>query len=150
MAHSPLDGRTTDEYTTKIQELLRASGVTQTYIDTAGTGYSPGDAITVTGDGSGADIEVATVGGSGEITGLTVEDAGSGYTTITLDASGRGNGDAVLSAETGADNLLVDLTLFDEGQQQIDRLKFALRTVLSAKPLTANQATVVEAVRAGL
>jgi len=74
--------------------------IASTSIDTAGTGYSPGDAITVTGDGSGADIEVATVGGgrSRKITGLTVNDAGSGYTTITLDASGVGNGDAELSA----------------------------------------------------
>lgn len=72
--------------------------IASTSIDTAGTGYQVGDAIAVTGDGSGADIEVATVGGSGEITGLTVNDAGSGYTTITLDASGVGNGDAELSA----------------------------------------------------
>lgn len=62
-----------------------------------GTGYSVGDPVVITGDGSGATAEVATES-SGVITGITVTNGGTGYTTATVDASGSGNGDAVLAA----------------------------------------------------
>lgn len=73
------------------QPALQIGSVT---IDAAGTGYAVGDAITATGGGgSGFAAEVSEVGGSGEITAVTITDPGSGYTsapTLSVTSSGTG------------------------------------------------------------
>ncbi len=51
-------------------------------ITTAGTGYVVNEVVTISGGGgAGATAKVSSVGGRGEITGVTLTAAGSGYTT---------------------------------------------------------------------
>jgi FtsP/CotA-like multicopper oxidase with cupredoxin domain len=51
-----------------------------------------GDAtVSITGDGAGAEA-VATVGGNGAVTGVTVTNPGSGYTNATVSITGAGTG----------------------------------------------------------
>ena len=71
-------------------------------ITAAGTGYAIGDEVVITGDGAGARAVVSAVDASGEITEITVVSGGQGYTTITLDLTGSGDGLAT------ADGVLVD------------------------------------------
>ncbi len=56
--------------------------------------------VTITGDGTDAEA-TATVGGDGAVTGITITNPGSGYTTASIDISGAGTGasaDAVITA----------------------------------------------------
>lgn len=69
-------------------------------VSDGGTGYAVGDAVAITGDGTGATAEVAAETG-GVIDSITVTNGGSGYTTASVDASGSGGGDAVLTATIG-------------------------------------------------
>ncbi|WGO99791.1 hypothetical protein QFX18_06905 [Saccharophagus degradans] len=152
MAHSPLDGRTTDEYTSKILELFKASEIDSISIDAGGTGYSPGDSINVIGDGTGASAEVATVDGGGGITGITITNSGSGYSYAEVTApvnDVENDTPAELSATVTLD-LLNDMVAFDEDDQQVDRLKQVFKTSMTTLALNENQATLVLAALIGL
>lgn len=70
-------------------------------ISAGGTGYAVGDSLLVSGDGAGATAEVLAVDGAGEITAISVTDPGNAYSSITIDASAVGNGDASLSGIIG-------------------------------------------------
>ncbi|QSZ42625.1 hypothetical protein GJV85_11070 [Sulfurimonas aquatica] len=70
-------------------------------IDVAGSGYAVGDVLPVDGDGSGASVKVKAIGGAGEITELVVLDAGSGYTSASIDTLTKGNLNATLTATIG-------------------------------------------------
>ena len=50
----------------------------------------PDATVTITGDGTGAEA-VATVGGNGIVTGITVTNPGSGYTNATVAITGAGH-----------------------------------------------------------
>lgn len=101
--------------------LHRASGgiVSDTIgITTAGTDYVIGDSFPITGGaGINGGLKVIAVGGSGEITGIELINAGLGYTTPVVDLSGKGDGAGDLaltaSAVTGKDQsgLLNDMLL---------------------------------------
>lgn len=87
-------------------------------VDTAGTGYEVGDAITGTGGGgNGFVAEVATVGGSGEILTVTITDGGSGYTSApTLSVTSSAGASAALTAtvDTASNAIVAGLpTLLD-------------------------------------
>lgn len=79
------------------------SPVTAVTISNAGTGYQVGDAIAANGgSGSGFVAEVATIGGAGEITGITINNNGAGYFSapvLTVTSSGGAN--AVLTPVLG-------------------------------------------------
>ncbi len=53
----------------------------------------PDVAVTITGDGAGAEA-MATVGANGTVTGVTITNPGSNYTTATVAFSGSGSGAA--------------------------------------------------------
>jgi hypothetical protein len=148
----PLDGRSVDAYTSKILELFKASEIDSISIDTAGTGYNIGDALVITGDGNSASAEVATVGGSGEITGITITDSGSGYSYAEVTApvnDVENDTPAELSATVTLD-LLNDMIAFDEDEQQVNRLLQVFKTSMTTLALNENQATLVLAALIGL
>jgi FtsP/CotA-like multicopper oxidase with cupredoxin domain len=67
-------------------------------------------AVAITGDGVGATAS-ATVGANGAITGITVTDPGSGYTTATVNITGAGSGataDAVITSSGAVTSIVVD------------------------------------------
>lgn len=74
-------------------------GIVDSSIDTAGTGYSEDDVLTIA-DGTGGTITVLTVGGSGEVLTYEVTTPGSGYTIATHAASGGDGSDFVLSVDS--------------------------------------------------
>lgn len=73
---------------------MTAGSITGALLVTAGTAYTLGDVLTLTGgDGSGAEALVTSIGGSGEITGIGMNQSGSGYTTVpTGHTGGTGTG----------------------------------------------------------
>ena len=80
--------------------LSNTGEVVSVNVSGGGTGYSVGDAIIITGNGIGALAEVATETG-GAIESIVVTDGGSGYSTVAVDASGAGDGDATATALIG-------------------------------------------------
>lgn len=79
-------------------------------IDTAGTGYEVGDAISGTGGGgTGFAAEVSEVDGTGAIVAIAITDGGTGYTSApTLSvASTAGAGAAVTATVDTASNAIV-------------------------------------------
>lgn len=62
---------------------ITTNAVSAVAITDGGSGYLPGQAVTITGDGTGADVEVATVDGAGAITGFTINSGGSGFSAAT-------------------------------------------------------------------
>lgn len=82
---------------TTTQTRILSSGQVSVTVTAAGTGYSVGDKIPVSGDGSGAQVTVTEVGGSGEIVAFEVT-GGSGYTTASVDTTGVGGADATFTA----------------------------------------------------
>jgi hypothetical protein len=66
-----------------------------------GTGYSEDEIIVVTGNGTGATAKVGTVDVSGVIQTIVVLTGGTDYSTIDLDLSGIGNGDATATGVIG-------------------------------------------------
>lgn len=62
---------------------IGGNAVTAIAITDGGSGYLPGQAVTITGDGVDADVVVGTVDGDGAITGFTINDGGSGFTAAT-------------------------------------------------------------------
>lgn len=67
-------------------------------VTAGGTGYSPGDAVTIAAPdqvgGVQAVAEVATIGGSGEVLTVTITDAGSGYTVAPVISFATGGASA--------------------------------------------------------
>jgi len=152
MAQRPLDGRSVSAYTSKILELFNASEIDEISIDAAGTGYSVSDSLLITGDGTGASAEVSTVGGGGEITGITITDNGSGYSYAEVTAplnDVENDTPAELSAIVTLD-LLNDMIAFDEDEQQVNRLLQVFDTAMTTLALNENQAVKVLAARIGL
>ncbi len=62
---------------------ITTNAVSAVAITDGGSGYLPGQAVTITGDGVDADVVVGTVDGAGAITGFTINDGGSGFTSAT-------------------------------------------------------------------
>ena len=84
-----------------------ASGgiITGAAITGGGTGYEVGDTFPVTGatSGTGGAVRVTSVAG-GVIDGVEVLSVGDSYVgALTVDATGSGNGDAVLTATASYD-----------------------------------------------
>jgi hypothetical protein len=65
-------------------------------VNAAGTGYTIGDILTISGGGDGnAEVEVLTVGGSGQVLTISLYDNGTGYTAgLTNLATTGGTGSA--------------------------------------------------------
>jgi FtsP/CotA-like multicopper oxidase with cupredoxin domain len=82
------------------------------YSNYANSPFTLSDAtVTINGDGSGA-TATATVGANGAVTGITLTDAGSGYTSATVDITGAGSGalaDAVVNTTGAVTAIHVDL-----------------------------------------
>lgn len=152
MAQRPLDGRSVSAYTSKILELFKASEIDSISIDTGGTGYNIGDALVITGDGTSASAEVATVDGGGGITGITITDSGSGYSYAEVTApvnDAENDTPAELSATVTLD-LLNDMIAFDEDEQQVNRLLQVFDTAPKTVALNQSQAEAVLAATIGL
>ncbi len=79
------------------QNLLAPTGNGVSTISITGTGYSGAPAVLITGDGTGA-TAVANVDDSGNLTGITVTNAGVGYSTASITLTGGGG--AVTSGTT--------------------------------------------------
>ena len=114
-------------------------------INAAGTGYAVGDRFSVTGGGgSGAVVEVATVGTSGEILTLSVVDAGSGFTgapTAVTPSSVSGTG-AVLGAR--GDRFVItgySITNSGSGYAEAPSVKIWGGGVAKSKTVTASLGT---------
>ena len=79
-------------------DTLTAGSITAATITAAGSGYVVGDKLTIDNigkqniNGRTASILVKTIGGSGEITALEIENSGSGYTSIPTVSGGSGTG----------------------------------------------------------
>jgi len=72
-------------------------GINALTIDTAGTGYTTGAVVSVTG-GNGT-LSVASVGGTGDITGMTIDTAGTGHAIddqITIEGVGTEHAKTIL------------------------------------------------------
>jgi FtsP/CotA-like multicopper oxidase with cupredoxin domain len=74
--------------------------------------------VTINGDGGGAKA-TATVGANGAVTGITLTDAGSGYSTATVDITGTGSGaTASATLNTSGAVTAVNVTLGGAGYVQ--------------------------------
>ena len=79
-------------------DTLTSGSITAATITAAGSGYVVGDKLTIDNigkqniNGRTASILVKTIGGSGEITALEIENSGSGYTSIPTVSGGAGTG----------------------------------------------------------
>jgi len=99
-------------------------------IDNPGTGYSTGTAIQVSGGtGVGLLVNIDSVGGSGEITGVSINDKGDRYT----------NGDSV-TVESGNRDATLTLTCYEAGTTVYDQynIAYGLSVSLSGTSGTAN------------
>jgi hypothetical protein len=99
-------------------------------IDNPGTGYSTGTAIEVSGGtGVGLLINIDSVGGSGEITAVSINDKGDRYT----------NGDSV-TVEAGSRNATLTLTCYEAGTTVYDEynIAYGLSVILTGTSGTAN------------
>jgi len=74
--------------------------ITSKTINNDGNGYSSGDVVAITGGGTGASIQVDTVG-SGGITEILVDAAGSGYAIGDVVNFSSGNASAKVSVVNG-------------------------------------------------
>ena len=79
-------------------DTLTSGSITAAIPTAAGSGYVVGDKLTIDNigkqniNGRTASILVKTIGGSGEITALEIENSGSGYTSIPTVSGGSGTG----------------------------------------------------------
>jgi len=86
---------------------LTAGSITTMTIAAAGTGYAVGDKLTINNSGKQningrtASVLVKTVGGSGQITALTLENGGSGYIAVPTVSGGTGSGANITLSGTG-------------------------------------------------
>ncbi len=69
--------------------------------------------VTINGDGTGA-TAVATIGANGAVTGITITDPGSGYTTATVDITGAGSG-ATATATVALSGAVIGITVTASG-----------------------------------
>ncbi|MBU3070684.1 hypothetical protein KOI40_12700 [Aestuariicella sp. G3-2] len=69
-------------------------------IESGGKGYSVGDSLSISGDGAGASVVVTSVGAGGEITGVSINDTGSGYTQLSVTAE-QSDSEATFSYSLG-------------------------------------------------
>lgn len=76
-------------------------------ITAAGTGYSVGDIIQITGDGAGAQAIVGQVGPSGEVLLVKITNRGSGYTTATMNFGFIGDGNATATVVVNRQALIL-------------------------------------------
>lgn len=101
----------------QILDLVTGQSLTAV-INAAGTGYSVGDVLTVSGGTStqAASFEVTTVGGSGEVTAIRQHHGGS-YTV------NPGTGAATTVAPSGGSGCTLDTTMTATGWTQLRALK---------------------------
>jgi hypothetical protein len=76
-------------------------------ITAAGTGYSVGDIIQITGDGTGAQAIVGQVGPGGEVLLVKITNRGSGYTTATMNFGFIGDGNATATVVVNRQALIL-------------------------------------------
>lgn len=81
-------------------QLSTTGALSSIVITSGGSGYTVGDVVTITGDGTSATAEVGAVTG-GVIDSITVLTGGTGYSTITVDLSAVGGGDATATSVIG-------------------------------------------------
>lgn len=87
---------------TAVDDSVNSIGITA-----AGTGYTANDVVTITtGDGN-ATVTIDTVGGSGEVTGITLKNAGSGYSIASGQATSSGTGSGLTINITSLQNGIV-------------------------------------------
>ena len=86
---------------------LTTGSITTATITSAGSGYAAGDKLTINNSGKQningrtASVLVKTVGGSGNITALELENGGSGYTAVPTVSGGTGTGASITLSGTG-------------------------------------------------
>lgn len=81
------------------------TGITAVTIGAAGTGYSPGEVLTLAG-GTGGAVAVTTVSDVGAVTGISLTEAGSGYAV--------GTGTATTASPVGGTGCTIDITAIGE------------------------------------
>lgn len=94
---------------TVAQNLLAPTSTGISSITVSGTGYSGSPYVEITGDGVGA-TAVANIDGSGNVTGITVTNAGVGYTTATVTLVGGGGATTTSASASFAANTSGGLT----------------------------------------
>lgn len=83
----------------------QAGIVTGVSLNAAGTGYLPGDTLTITGGGGNATAQVLSTGVSGAVTSIRLTNPGNGYVTNT----------AIPTTSTGGTGATVDITAVGAG-----------------------------------
>jgi hypothetical protein len=98
-----------------------STGIDSISINNAGSGYDTSDAVTiicVQCDGENANASISSVDSNGGITGITVDDAGDGYTgddTIFISVSGSGGNGASLAANLQSTGMIHSTEITNEG-----------------------------------
>lgn len=97
------------------------SGIATVAINNAGTGYLPGQILTVIQTGSvGGSVRVATVGGGGSIATVTIDQSGYAYSAANaLTTTGGGNNDATIDILTLTTDSSATSILFASAQSYI-------------------------------
>jgi hypothetical protein len=98
-------------YPWKSIRLYKDSGIpTSVTINAPGTGYAPAAGLSPTGGtGAGMVINLNTVGGSGEVTGVSLITPGSNYTNGDVVTIPGGGGNATLTVTTRMDSTMQDV-----------------------------------------
>ena len=90
---SDLSGVTRQAY---IEEVPNSySGIEEVDIVTAGSGYTTAPTLTVSGDGTGANVYAVIV--NGKVASVVIDNAGSEYTSASITASGGGGSGATFN-----------------------------------------------------
>jgi hypothetical protein len=87
------------------------SGISYTVLTSPGSGYKSPPTVTVTGDGSGAQLTASIK--NGQVTGVQVINPGNGYiheTTLTISGGGGSGASAIVSLPTNYDNFSRQIT----------------------------------------
>lgn len=72
---------------------VNAGALSNVAVNGAGTGYVPGDIVTISGGGgTSATVQVLATGGAGAVTSVGIIDAGQGYVTTIAAATTGGSG----------------------------------------------------------
>lgn len=103
-----------------VTSVADAGGVMQVAINAPGMGYEEGDILTISDDtGTGCTLVVTEVGEDGEVTGIEIGTAGSGYSTATNQATVvapvGGSGCTIDIIAVGVAGAITGLTLLDGG-----------------------------------
>lgn len=86
-------------------------------IITPGNGYTSAPALTITGDGTGANAFAIIV--NGKVTGVVIDNPGSNYTSAQVSASGGGGAGATFSTALLAQTGVLRTYYFDQGGNKI-------------------------------